>query len=163
MNSIKTRLDYSPELIFTVDVSGTTERITEVRLSIIVDSRKIGYVGRYTDGKAIFKLNDLQKYFNLGVFKYDLEVYIENQYFVPLSGQIEFTEPVRVTADKDVTIGAPVTFQAGLIMAKSLEDTKKEDQKKVSVIQDELVKKNDPEPKKKRIKKSVPTKFVIRI
>jgi len=118
MDLIKTRLDYSPELIFIVDISGTTESVTEVRLSIF-DQTKISYIGRYADGKAFFKLNDPQKYFKLGIFKYDLEVFIGNQYFVPLSGQIEFTEPVKVTAERGDIATSPVTFQAGLIMAKS--------------------------------------------
>jgi len=131
MDLVKTRLDYSPELIFVVDVSGTTELITEVRLSIISDLKKIGYVGRYVDGKAIFKLNDLQKYFDIGVLKYDLEVFIGNQYFVPISGQIEFTEPVRVTAEKEVITTPPVTFQAGLVMAKSLEESQKKEKIKI--------------------------------
>jgi len=142
MDLIKTRLDYSPELIFIVDISGTTESVTEVRLSIF-DQTKISYVGRYADGKAFFKLNDPQKYFKLGVFKYDLEVFIGNQYFVPLSGQIEFTEPIKVTAERGDITTPPVTFQAGLLLAKS--EIKPIEEKK------EVVKSVKPQKRKEKI------------
>jgi len=118
---VKTRLDYSPELVFTVDVTGTTEPITEVRLTIH-DNRKVSYTGQYKEGRAFFKLDELKKYFKVGAFKYDLEIFIGKQFFVPLSGQIEFTEPIRVTADKESLKEPPVAIvQAGISMAKALD------------------------------------------
>lgn len=100
METTKVRINSHCDMIFNIDVSGTNELITEVRLTVH-DDKKISYIGTYRDGKAIFKLKDLERYFKSGAFKYELEIYIGNQYFVPLSGQIEFTEPIKVIAEQE--------------------------------------------------------------
>lgn len=80
------------------------KNLTELGVEVITavgenTDRKISYIGNYRGGKAIFDLKELERYFTSGTFKYELEVYIGNSYFVPLAGQITFEEPVKVTAE----------------------------------------------------------------
>ena len=99
METIRVKKTDHPELIFNIDISGTNDPVTEVRLTVH-DDRKVSYLGRYRDGKASFHVDEIERYFKTGIFKYELEVFIGNQYFTPLTGQLEVTDGVKIVAEK---------------------------------------------------------------
>jgi len=169
METIKVRMNEHPELIFHIDISGTSDPITEVRLTVH-DDRKISYLGKYRDGKAYFHVDEIERYFKAGIFKYELEVFIGNQYFIPLSGQLEVSDGVKVIAqhpervDETPKIEAQFEMRKGLpvepVVKAAVIDEKQDikvPEKPVEKSEEPEVKKSDkPEPKSS-------TKYVVKI
>ena len=119
METIKVKKNEHPELIFHVDVSGTSDPITEVRLTVY-DEKKVSYIGKYRDGKAHFRVDEIERYFKTGTFKYELEVFIGSQYFVPLAGDLEVSEGVKIIAEYPERIDETPKIKAQFEMKKGL-------------------------------------------
>ena len=152
METIKVKINEHPELIFHIDISGTSDTITEVRLTVH-DDRKVSYLGKYRDGKAHFHVDEIERYFKTGIFKYELEVFIGNQYFIPLAGQIEISDGVKVTAEKEQLKIEP-KIEAQLIDEKV---TAKHEENKIES-------KNEEHKKLKLVKsKSKKIAYIVRI
>ena len=156
--NLRVSMDSNPELIFRVDVSGTTTPMQEIRLSFSSNGRKISYVGDYRDSVATFKLKDIDKFLEAGVHDYELEAYVGNQYFIPFAGKVELVKPVSVSAQPVLKGGIEdtgVSLKVDLV-SKTVTSVEKDEKKEIV----KSVEKIEAKPIEfRKIKKSKPTKL----
>jgi hypothetical protein len=88
-------------LHFRVVVEGTSSPIAEVRFSVdIGKGMKLSYIGILEGQVASFQIEDFGQFGKSGPkYLFSLEIYIGNQWFVPLSGDLEVVKPISVSAD----------------------------------------------------------------
>jgi hypothetical protein len=147
-------MDSKPELIFHVEISGTTTPMQEIRLSFYNDGKKLSYIGDYRDSVATFKLKDIDKFLDAGMHDYELEAYVGNQYFIPFAGKIELVKPVSVSA-LPVLKGKEDTGEVSLkvdMISKTVTSIEKDEKKEIVKSKVERIESKPIEPKK--IKKS---------
>lgn len=111
MEAIEVKLDETNEIYFNVQVEGTSAGSVTVRLVCESDDFSAVFPGHYTpDGEVKVVLPELKKN---GSFKENkdyaaqLEVMVENRFFIPLKFGMRFKESVKVFAEVS-TKNAPV-------------------------------------------------------
>jgi hypothetical protein len=140
---ITIKLGMISNLDFRVTVDGTTSPVTETRLSIAIDNKtKISYTGTLLQQVASFEIEGFDRFGKVGQkYPFFLEVFIGNQWFVPFTGELEFVNPVAVSASLqgDRVVAPLITVTE---VEKSSEPKKKEKQ---------FIQKSLPKPRSPRI------------
>lgn len=144
---IELELNESNELKFSLSVSGVIEPVNEVRFTLNKGKKKLSYPCVLENEIVTVVLDDL-KLFGPGEHKYDLEVFIGNQYYNPLSDVLKIKQGPKVESK---VISSKKETHLTEVLSKPIEvkkvevKAKKEDTKEI---------KEDTKPKKKsRMKK----------
>jgi hypothetical protein len=87
-------------LSFKISIEGGSP-VSRVQISIHLDDKmKLTYIGNYLDNTATFAIEGFEKYGKSGTtYPFDLEIFMENQYFVPLQDHFTLKAPTLVKAD----------------------------------------------------------------
>lgn len=99
--SIDLDIDESNELLFKVQVEGTDVSPARVRLMCEGDDLSYIFNGTGTEepGVVQFDVPNMTGKLKEGVYQASVEVLIDNRYFAPVQFEINFKQPVKVTAE----------------------------------------------------------------
>jgi hypothetical protein len=102
-DNIKIMLDESNELLFKIQIEGTNNNPSNIRLVCENEDNNIDYVfkGKNTQENNVisFILPELNNILKEGVYKSHVEVIVDNRYFVPAIFNLECKKPVKITAE----------------------------------------------------------------
>lgn len=103
MEVIELKLDEENELYFNVQVEGTTPGSVTIRLMCESDDFSASFDGRYSEGgevKVVIPEMKKNKSFQENKnYQAQLEVMIENKFFIPLKFDLKFKDTVKVYAE----------------------------------------------------------------
>lgn len=99
--SIDLEIDESNELLFKVQVEGTD--VSPARVRLVCEGEELSYIfngaGTEEPGVVQFDIPNMSGKLKEGIYQASVEVLIDNRYFAPAQFEINFKQPVKVTAE----------------------------------------------------------------